>query len=224
MKPEEVTVRVMEVVALSVPEAPVMVIGYAPGTVDDATAKVATLEVVDEDGLNEAVTPVGMPDAAKVTLPANGLTSAIVMVSVPLAPAVTEIAVAEGASVKPPAAGTLSVMEVFATRVPEVPVIVIGYVPGAVDDATATVATVEVVDEVGLNVTPEGRPEAENVTLPVNGLISVTLIVSVPLAPGAIDRAVADALSAKPPAAGTVSVIVVVAGVSEPEVPVMVIG
>jgi len=33
---------------------------------------------------NAAVTPVGNPDAARVTLPAKGLTSVTVMVSVPL--------------------------------------------------------------------------------------------------------------------------------------------
>jgi hypothetical protein len=33
-----------------------------------------------------AVTPVGRPEAARVTLPVNGLTSVIVMLSVPLAP------------------------------------------------------------------------------------------------------------------------------------------
>ena len=35
---------------------------------------------------NEAVTPLGNPDAARVTLPVNGLTSVTVMVSVPLLP------------------------------------------------------------------------------------------------------------------------------------------
>ena len=51
-----------------------------------ATVSVRTLEVVEEVGLNEAVTPVGMPVAANATLPVKGLTSVTVMVSVPLAP------------------------------------------------------------------------------------------------------------------------------------------
>lgn len=69
-----------------------------------------------------------------------------------------------------------------------------------------------------------GRPDAANDTLPVNVPVSFTVIVSVPVAPAAIDRAVADGVSVKPAAGGTVIVIVVVTGVSEPEVPVMVIG
>lgn len=61
-----------------------------------------TLEVVDEAGLKEAVTPVGAPDAAKVTLPENGLASVTVMVSVPLAPCATDKVEAEAFRLKLP--------------------------------------------------------------------------------------------------------------------------
>jgi len=92
-----------------------------------ATAKVTTLELVDAAGLNVAVTPVGWPDAAKVTLPVNGLISVTVMVSVPLAPGATDKDVAEGLSVKPPVPVTVRVMEVVTgVSVPEVPVMAIG--------------------------------------------------------------------------------------------------
>jgi hypothetical protein len=47
---------------------------------------VSTLVVVVGLVANAAVTPVGSPDAARVTLPVNGLTSVTVMVSVPLRP------------------------------------------------------------------------------------------------------------------------------------------
>jgi hypothetical protein len=50
------------------------------------TASVSTLDVVEDAGLNEAVTPLGWPDAANDTLPVNGLMSVTVIVSVPLAP------------------------------------------------------------------------------------------------------------------------------------------
>jgi len=70
--------------------------------VDAATAKVTTLELVDEAGLKVAVTPAGRPDAVKAMLPANGLTSVTVIVSVPLAPGAIEIVDAEGFSVKLP--------------------------------------------------------------------------------------------------------------------------
>lgn len=74
------------VTGVSVPEVPVMVIGYVPATVDEATANVATLEVVEDVGLNETVTPAGWPVAVNDTLPVKGLTSVTVIVSVPLAP------------------------------------------------------------------------------------------------------------------------------------------
>jgi hypothetical protein len=63
---------------------------------------VATLEVADEVGLNDAVTPVGAPDAAKVTLPENGLTSVTLIVSVPLAPCATDKVEAEAFRLKLP--------------------------------------------------------------------------------------------------------------------------
>ena len=82
-----VTVSEMEVVTgARVPEVPVTVIGYVPATVEEATVNVSTLEVVEDVGLNAAVTPLGWPVAANVTLPVKGLTSVTVIVSVPLAP------------------------------------------------------------------------------------------------------------------------------------------
>ena len=78
----------------------------------------------------------------------------------------------------------------------------------------------------GLNaaVTPVGIPDAANDTLPVKGLMSVTVIVSVPLAPATTDSVVADGLSVKPPVGEvTVNVTVVEAGLTVPEVPVTVI-
>jgi len=98
-----VTVSEIDVVTgVNVPEVPVMVIGYVPARVVAATVKVTTLEVVEEAGLNDAVTPVGKPDAANVTLPVNGLTSVTVIVSVPLVPGATDSVAAEGFSVKLP--------------------------------------------------------------------------------------------------------------------------
>jgi len=66
----------------------------------EATAKVTTLEVVDAVGLNEAVTPEGRVDVAKLTLPVNPPASPTVTVSVPLAPSATVSADAEDESVK----------------------------------------------------------------------------------------------------------------------------
>jgi len=222
-----VTVSAMVVDAVSVPEVPVMVTVAAPAAAVLLAVRVRTLEPVVGLVANAAVTPVGNPDAARVTLPAKGLTSVTVIVSVPLAPWAIERVDAEGLSVKLPVlvAVTVSAIVVAAVNVPEVPVMVTVEVAAAAVALAVRVSTLEPV--VGLvpnaAVTPVGRPDAARVTLPAKGLTSVTVIVSVPLAPWAIDSVDAEGLSVKLPvlAAVTVSAIVVVA-VSVPEVPVMV--
>lgn len=93
-------------------------------------------------------------------------------------------------------------MVVVAAREPEAPVIVMIDVPIGVAQPAVKVSTLLPV--VGFApktaVTPLGRPDAARVTLPVNGLMSVTVIVSVPAPPPRmIDRADADGLSVKPP-------------------------
>jgi len=84
--PAVVTVRAMVVVAVSVPEVPVMATVAAPAVAVLLALSVSTLVVVVGLVANVAVTPVGRPDAARVTLPLNGLTSVTVIVSVPFAP------------------------------------------------------------------------------------------------------------------------------------------
>lgn len=179
------TVSAMVVVALRVPEVPVMVIGYVPAKVVAATANVTTLELADEAGLNVAVTPVGWPDAPNVTLPANGLMSVTETVSVALEPWATVRLVGEAERLKLPIPVTVRAMVVVALSVPEVPVTVIGYVPATVDAATASVSTLVVVAGLVANaaVTPVGIPDAARATLPVNVPVSFIVIVPVPLVP-----------------------------------------
>jgi len=80
------TVSAIVVVAVSEPEVPVIV------TVDEPVVAVALAvsvsRLVPVVGLvpKEAVTPLGKPDAARVTLPVKPPTSVTVMVLVPLLP------------------------------------------------------------------------------------------------------------------------------------------
>ena len=76
--------------------------------------------------MNAAVTPVGIPAAASVTLPVNPPKGLTVMVSVPLLPWATDRVAAEGVRVNPAVGLTVRVMLVLAVVVPEVPVMVIG--------------------------------------------------------------------------------------------------
>jgi hypothetical protein len=177
----------MVVVALNVPEVPVMVTVAAPVVAVLLAVSVSTLLPVVGLVPNAAVTPVGNPDAARVTLPVKGLTSVTVMVSVPLLPCVIAKVAAERESVKLPvlAALTVSAMVVDAVRVPDVPVMVTVDEPVVAVLLAVSVSTLLPV--VGLvpnaAVTPLGNPDAARVTLPVKGLTSVTEIVSVPLLP-----------------------------------------
>jgi hypothetical protein len=72
-----------------------------------------------------------------------------------------------------------------ADEVPEVPITVTVVVAGTAAEVALNVATLVVAVVAGLNeaVTPAGRPEALNVTLPVKPFLGVTVIVFVPLAP-----------------------------------------
>src|SRR5690242_12733248 len=65
-----------------VPETPLTVIETVPGAAVLSTAKVSVLLPVVLLGLKEAVTPLGRPEADKLTLPANPFCGATVTVLV----------------------------------------------------------------------------------------------------------------------------------------------
>jgi hypothetical protein len=101
LPPDEPTERVKEVVAVVVPEVPVTVTVKAPVVAVLLAVSVSTLELVEDAGLNEAVTPLGSPETVNATLPVNPPVSATVIVSVPLVPCLTDTVDAEGLRVKP---------------------------------------------------------------------------------------------------------------------------
>jgi hypothetical protein len=182
-----VTASVIVVVALSEPEVPVTVMVKAPVVAVLLAVSVSTL--VEVAGLvpKAAVTPLGRPEAARVTLPLKGLTSVTVMVSVPLELWATDRVEADGLSEKLPAdaALTVSAMVVVALSEPEVPVTVTVDEPVAAELLAVSVSTLVEVAGLVANaaVTPLGKPDAARATDPENGLTSVTVMVSVPLAP-----------------------------------------
>ena len=85
---------------------------------------VSTLLVAVGLTLKDAVTPLGIPDAASVTLPVNPPTSVTVIVSVTLFPWTTDSVGAEGVSVNPVLVATVRVTVVVAVIAPDVPVMV----------------------------------------------------------------------------------------------------
>ena len=97
---DELTVRASLVVAVRLPEVPVMVTVAAPVVAEALAVNVSTLVPVVGFVPNAAVTPLGRPDAASVTLPLNPPTSVTVMVLVPLPPWVIVRLLGESESVK----------------------------------------------------------------------------------------------------------------------------
>lgn len=191
----EVTVRATVVVAVSIPEVPVMVTVAVPMAAVLPAVSVNAWVPATEPAAKDAVTPLGRPVAVRVTLPANPPTSVTEMVLVVLAPSATESEDGEGEMVKPAAALTVSAMLVDAVSAPDVTVMVTVDVPVAAVLFAESVRTL--VPVVGLvakaAVTPLGRPVAARVTLPAKTLAGVTVIVSMTLPPWVVERVGAEA-------------------------------
>jgi len=122
-----------------------------------------------------------------------------VTVLVPLPP--LEMVRLDGESETVMPGGTLTVREMVVNEVnePDVPVIVTVAEPRLAVLLTVSVRTL--VPFVGLAentaVTPRGSPDAARFTLPANPFRAVTVIVEVPLAPGATCRDAGDGLIVK---------------------------
>lgn len=166
--------------------------------------KVITLLPVVGLAENLAVTPLGKPDTARVTLSAKQADAVGVMVTVPLPPSAIDKTAGEDVSEKASdaEATTVRAMVVVAVWEPETPVMVIVDVPTVAVLLAVSVRTLlPVVGFVPKTaVTPLGSPDAARVTLPLNGLMSMTATVSViAQLPKPIARAEAEGLSVKPP-------------------------
>ena len=79
-------VRASVVVAVSEPEVPLMVIVALPTAAELLAVRVSTLLPVVGLVAKAALTPLGRPEAASVTLPANPFRPVTAMVDVPDAP------------------------------------------------------------------------------------------------------------------------------------------
>src|SRR5271157_1997724 len=137
----------MVVVAVVVPEVPVMVTVYVPTVAVALAVNVSTLLPVVGLVPYATVTPLGNPVAARVTLPVNPFTSVTVMVCLASLPCVKDRAVGEGASVKPDAL-TVRLMVVVAVGDREGPVMVTIDVPTVPVELAVSVSTL--VEVVGL--------------------------------------------------------------------------
>ena len=96
----EFTVRLIVVLAFRLPEVPLMVTVAVPVVAVLLAVKVTVLVLVVGFVPNVAVTPLGKPDAARVTLPENPPRSVTVIVLPALLPCVTLTLLGEADSVK----------------------------------------------------------------------------------------------------------------------------
>ena len=80
------TVRESVVLLVKLPDTPVIVTVTVPVAAMLLAVSVTVLELVVLAGLNEAVTPLGSPEADKLTLPLNPFCGITVMLLAPLAP------------------------------------------------------------------------------------------------------------------------------------------
>lgn len=71
---------------VKLPDVPVTVTVAEPVLAEPLAVKVSVLEAVAGFGLNDAVTPLGRPDAERVTLPLKPFCGVTVIVLVPLPP------------------------------------------------------------------------------------------------------------------------------------------
>ena len=223
------TVRLTVAVCVKLPDVPVIVTVEVPVAAVLLAVSVSVLVVVAGLGLNAAVTPVGKPDADKVTLLVNPFKRVTVTVLVPPAPPFVTVTLAgEALSEKSGDAVAFTVRFTVAVcvRLPDVPVMVTVEVPVAAVLLAVSVSVLVVVAGLGLNaaVTPVGKPDADKVTLLVNPFKRVTVTVLVPPAPPFVTvRLDGDAPSEKLAAAVVVTVTLkLVLCVRVPDVPVIV--
>lgn len=176
-------------VAVKVPDVPVMTTCDVPALAVLLAVRVSTLEPVVGLVLNTAPTPLGSPDAANVTLPANPPVSITVTVSVMADPWVTASVGEEVDSVKFGVCVAVTVSEMFelASSAPDVPVTVRLAVPEAAVLPAVSVSTLELVAGLVPNdaVTPVGSPDMASVTLPAKPPAPAIVMVSAMLLPGA---------------------------------------
>jgi hypothetical protein len=182
---------------VKLPEVPVMV--TVTVTVDAVLLAVSVnvLVLIVLVGLNEAATPLGKPEADKLTLPLKPFWGVTVIVLVPLVPWVSAKLLGDAESVKLGTGTGFTVRETVAAfvKLPEVPVMVTVAVPVVAVLLAISVRVLVVVVLVGLKeaVTPLGRPEADKLTLPLKPFCGVTVMVLVPLAPWVIVKLLGNA-------------------------------
>jgi len=176
-------VRERVVVFVKLPEVPMMVTVKVPVVAVPPAVSVLVFAVML--GLNDAVTPLGRPDADKLTLALNPFCGVTVSVLAPLAPCAIVKLLGDADSVKFGGAAIVSESVVALDKFADAPVMVTVIVPVAAVLLADSVNVLVFAVMLGLNdaVTPVGRPDADKLTLPLKPPCGVTVMMLVPFAP-----------------------------------------
>ena len=196
--------KVSVVVFVTPPPVPVIVMGYVPvvAVLETVRLKCAVPEpgAAIEAGLKLAVTPEGSAECDREIAALNEPEVVVVTVAYPLWPWSRDPELGETEIVKLAATGAVTVRFTVVVSVvaPEVPVMVIGYVPVGVDELVVNVSVelpLPVVNELGLKlaVTPEGSVEYDSVTAASNPPTTVLVIVDDPALPCTTETAPGEA-------------------------------
>jgi hypothetical protein len=167
------------------PEVPVIDTVEVPVATPLPAVRVRVLVLVVLLGVNDAMTPLGMPEAPRPTAPVKPFRSLTVMVLVPLAPRAIVRMLCDADRLKSgfDAAFTVTLNVAVCVKAPEVPVRVTAAVPVVAALVAVNVSVLLPVTLLGLNVTPLGRPEAKRLMVPVKPFVGATVRLLVPVAP-----------------------------------------
>ena len=195
--PVAVTVRLSVVLCDNEPDVPVTVTVLVPAAAVALAVSVSVLVDVVLAGLNDAVTPLGRPDAVNATVPVKPFTLPTVTVLVPFA-LCAMLSVDGDADSEKSAVAVVEIVNaivVVCVSEPDVPVMVTVFAPVVAVALAVKVTVLVVVALAGLNdaVTPVGRPDAESATVPLKPLTLAMVTVLEPAAPCAMDKLLGEA-------------------------------
>jgi hypothetical protein len=190
----------MEVVLDKFPDVPVTVSVAVPVVAVLLAVSVNVLVVVVRLGVNDAVTPLGKPEADKLTLPLKPFCGVTVIVFVPEAPWAIVKLLGEAASVKFPCGFTVRETVAVLDKLPDVPVTVRVTVPVVAVPFAVRVKRLVVVAgfEEKTALTPLGSPATAKFTFPLNPLTGLIVMVVEPELPWRTAKLAGDGERVKP--------------------------
>jgi hypothetical protein len=186
-------VRVKEAPLVSAPETPLTLMGKLPAVAVLLAVKVTRLVPAVFRAANDAVTPLGSPDADRITLLLKRFCGVTVTVPDAVAPRGSPRLAGSSDRVKFGAV-IVSPMVVALVSAPEAPFTIAVYVSGVTVPLALKVRDVlaVVLDGLKTGVKPVGKPDTAKLTLPLKPFKPATLMVLLPLLVRAMVRLLGD--------------------------------